>query len=84
MFFSFFSSYLLLRVLKPLLLKKRMTRIVLRMMPMRKVMQMMTSRSTRIKRSVLKSSWEIIKASIGNIVKFIVASEISQTFRSKL
>ena len=56
LFFSFFSFYLLLRVLKPLLLKKRMTRTVLRMMPMRKVRQMMTSKSTRIKRSVSKPS----------------------------
>ena len=56
LFFSFFSFYLLLRVLKPLLLKKRMTRTVLRMMPMRKVMQMMTSKSTRIKRSLSKPS----------------------------
>ena len=29
-------------------------------------------------------SIEIIKVSIGNIVKFIVSSEISQTFRLKL
>ena len=56
LFFSFFSFYLLLRVLKPLLLKKRMTRTVLRMMPMRKVMQMMTSKSTIIKRSLSKLS----------------------------
>ena len=56
LFFSFFSFYLLLRVLKPLLLKKRMTRTVLRMMPMRKVMQMMTSKSTTIKRSLSKPS----------------------------
>ena len=56
LFFSSFSFYLLLRVLKPLLLKKRTTRTVLRMRPMRKVRHMMTSKSTRIKRSLSKPS----------------------------
>ena len=43
--------HLLLSVLNPLLLKKIMTRTVLRMVPDIKVMQMITSKTTRINKS---------------------------------
>ena len=63
--------YLLLRVLKPLLLMKRITRIVLRMVPIRKVMQMMISRRIRSKSPSTKSSLELTVATIRKMVRFI-------------
>ena len=53
---SFLISYLLLRVRKPLLLKKMMMRTVLRMVPIRKVTQIITSKTTMTIKSLLYSS----------------------------
>ena len=67
LFFQGFC-YLLLRVLKPLFLKKRTTRIVFRMPPKRNMMQMITSKMIKIRRPVLDSA-DAISASVD---KFII------------
>ena len=75
--------HLLLSVLKPLLLKKRMTRTVLRMVPAMKVMQMMTSYTTRMKKLVDVSSSNWYSSSRSEEVAFIVDSE-NQHIKSNL